>query len=47
MVTSRPLVARPESSFPAPASADSRVVLPAPLRPTTPIRCPVETPSDT
>ena len=40
-------VERPESRSVLPASAASSVVLPAPLRPTTPIRSPADTPSDT
>ncbi len=40
-------VERPESRSMVPASAPSSVVLPVPLRPTTPIRSPAVTPSDT
>ena len=40
-------VDRPESRSMVPASAPSSVVLPVPLRPTTPIRSPAVTPSDT
>ena len=40
-------VTRPESGSSAPVSIDSRVVLPPPLRPTTPIRSPAATPRET
>ena len=40
-------VARPPSSSAVPARTDSSVLLPAPLRPTMPIRSPAATPADT
>ena len=43
----RPSATRPSSGAAVPASSVSSVDLPAPLRPTTPIRSPAETPSET
>src|SRR3954464_8295325 len=40
-------VTRPESGSSVPVSIDSRVLLPPPLRPTTPIRSPAATPRET
>ena len=45
-LTPRPRRTEPSSGSPAPASTRSRVDLPAPLRPTTPSRSPVDTVTD-